>query len=495
MFIMRRELLTICLLSFFCCGFAKPFSDSDSLFVDNSTLPVEEVLLFTGLNSIQAQPVDTLKGYLGRFLFIRPKKDNHHRVDTISKLYNKHIEVLDYLNEPGAPMRYLRTQPQYYRLFVPLAYYRSPIDGLGFDGIERTAYAETPGYADSIVYPIPDFMYLSRSSELVDRVLMDIYLSNPQLIVTSEDSIMSRQVFREDVTPTVVPKETVMKLFQYDTTGGKELETGTLVVHKPNWWETGGSGSLQITQNYISDNWYKGGESNNALLANLKLYANYNDKEKVQFENTLEAKLGFNSTPSDIYHKYLANTDQFRLTSKLGLQAHKNWYYTMSAEFKTQFCKGYKSNSEELVSAFFAPADVMVSLGMDYKLKKKKFNFSLFLAPVNYTLRYVGNREVNEVKFGLDEGKCAKNSFGAQVQPTLSWTIISAIKLDTQINYLTDYHWVRVEWETTVNFILNRFLSTKLYVHARYDDSSNPTTGSSYFQLKELLSFGINYSW
>ena len=203
---MRRELLTICLLSFFCCGFAKPFSDSDSLFVDNSTLPVEEVLLFTGLNSIQAQPVDTLKGYLGRFLFIRPKKDNHHRVDTISKLYNKHIEVLDYLNEPGAPMRYLRTQPQYYRLFVPLAYYRSPIDGLGFDGIERTAYAETPGYADSIVYPIPDFMYLSRSSELVDRVLMDIYLSNPQLIVTSEDSIMSRQVFREDVTPTVVPK-------------------------------------------------------------------------------------------------------------------------------------------------------------------------------------------------------------------------------------------------------------------------------------------------
>ena len=69
-----------------------------------------------------------------------------------------------------------------------------------------------------------------------------------------------------------------------------------------NFWTHKGNGYVQFTQHYISDNWYKGGESTNALLSGLVLEANFDDRQRIEFENKLEIKLGFVTAPSDTVH-------------------------------------------------------------------------------------------------------------------------------------------------------------------------------------------------
>lgn len=476
------------------------FLSISSVWANNTT----STLPYDSQKATQPVNIKSLTGILGKYFYVRQtptEKKNVYQNDTVSYLYDKYISVLDSLNNPDTPERYIEIDPDYYKLFVPATYYKSSIgqlstikkDTLMPDKTKTTIQKYLP--VDNSIFTTKE-----RVNKVVDKALLNLYLNNPEAIVFTEDELEKAGVFVDNIESEEDANASNVKNNMIDVlTSNSPLELeqqAEVEVHKPKFWTVAGNGSLQFSQHYLSDNWYKGGVSSVSMIGTVQVSANYNDKEKMQWENLLDAKLGLASTPSDQVHKYLTNTDQLRIFSKLGIQAAKNWYYTISAEFKTQFINGYKSNDPTLISTFMAPADLTVALGMDYKRKTDKYAFSLLLAPLNWTMRYIGSSEIDETTYGLDEGKSVKHNFGSQIQPSITWNITKNITFESRLDYLTSYQWIRVEWENTLNLAVNRFLSTKVYVHARYDDSTVPLNGStSYFQLSELLSFGLSYSW
>lgn len=365
-----------------------------------------------------------------------------------------------------------------YRLFSPLTFFHSSAEkSLSISGANRD---------------------VDEIDDEIDNVLMHIYLNRPDLVRNSESKLKKAGTIRSDVVDkTVKVKNDIIERVESVPEEDAFLPapaTG-IVIMKPKFWSYNGNGNLQFIQNFVSGNWYKGGESNYSMVGELTLNADYNNKSKLKFENKLELKLGFQTSRGDSLHKFKTNNDLIRYTGKLGLQAHKQWYYTLQLLAYTQFARGFKSNDENVYSDFLSPFNLNLGVGIDYTVatKNNRLKGNVNMSFLSFNFRYVDRQHLwDNYKTGNHH---TLEEFGSQLTANLEWQISSQISWKTRLYWYTSYKRTQVEWENTLAIKVSKYVSTHIFMFPRFDDRSTYDSKLGYFQFQEYCSLGLSYSF
>ena len=365
---------------------------------------------------------------------------------------------------------------RFYRLFAPVTFYHNVANkSLSLDN---------------------DEVGKDPVADAIDAALMHIYLNRPDLVGTTETELKEAGNVRRDVEK---PLKNQVKLV--DKVEGPVIDTPDdvpteILIQKPNFWTKKGDGYLQFMQNFVSNNWYKGGESNYSMVGSLTLEANYDNRNKWKWDNKLEMKLGFMHSRSDSVHKFKSNEDLIRYTGKVGLQAAKNWYYTLQMLAYTQFTRGLKANDLNTYSDFMSPFNLNLGLGMDYKVatKDKKLSGTVNLSPIAVNYRYVDRLDLGP-SYGLDEGKHSLVDFGSQVTADLTWKINDVVSWKSRLYAFTSYKRTEIEWENTFTLRVSKYISANLFLFPRFDDSGKKDDDLGYLQFKEYSSIGFTYGF
>lgn len=271
---------------------------------------------------------------------------------------------------------------------------------------------------------------------------------------------------------------------------------------KPTHWLKRFAGSLQFSQAYNSPNWYQGGNNNLNAIGNILYEVKLNQAyhPNLLFENSFQYKLAVNNAPDDSIHSYSISEDLLQINSKLGLKATRNWYYSMTALLKTQILNNYKANTRDLTAAFMSPGELNVGLGMSYTYQspKKTVNFDLSIAPLSYNLKTcLKDDRIDVTTFGIKPGHRTVSQYGSNIEAKLLWKMSYNITYASRLYIFSDYSCVQSDWENTFSFDINRYLSTQLYIHLRYDSQTKSVEDSNWhkLQLREVLSFGLSYKF
>jgi len=274
-------------------------------------------------------------------------------------------------------------------------------------------------------------------------------------------------------------------------------------------WKTGGIVGITLAQTSLT-NWAAGGQNSISANGILHLFANYKKGNSV-WDNSLD--MGFGMLKEGKNGPTRKTNDNFEFMSKYGQKAFKNVYYSGLVSLRTQMAAGYNPPNDSVkISNFFAPAYLMLALGMDYKPSE---HLSIFLSPITSRTTFVNDRLLSDAgAFGVDSGKMFREEFGGYLRFIYSKNdfksefmknITFVTKLDLFSNYLDKPQNVDVNWEVLIVMKVNKLISVNLNTNLIYDDNTkigidknNDGIIDSYgprTQFKEIFGAGLSFKF
>lgn len=264
----------------------------------------------------------------------------------------------------------------------------------------------------------------------------------------------------------------------------KAADNPTLIPQDTTW-RTPGIISVNLSQTSLS-NWQGGGQDNLALISLLQFEPVYK-KGIYEWMGKIDAQYGLiKQGDSKLYKK---NIDRLFLLSKYDIKSfNKYWFYSIQADFRTQFAPGYDYSGDTITgpatSDFLCPAYIQLALGMDFKLEDY---FTITFAPAAGKVTLVNRQYLADAgAYGvtpavvdtagnvITPGKRSRFEFGGRVVVKFKKEIVKNISLDSYVdlfsNYANNPENIDVVINNALTFQITKYFSANVISQMLYDD-------------------------
>ena len=168
-------------------------------------------------------------------------------------------------------------------------------------------------------------------------------------------------------------------------------------------------------------------------------------------------------------------------------------------QFKTQLLQNFQTNTWKMTASLLTPGELNAGVGMAYSTKNNRGNvaFDASLSPLSYNMKmWRANYKLLDDNGEMLHPNKLEHQVGSSGEVKFGWAMTRNISLSSRIFAFSDYSYLQGDWETTLSFSINKFLSTQIYAHVRFDDSQKITdSNNSHWQFKEVFSFGLQYKF